>query len=107
MRNLAKLGSLVAGVALLATATFSGTALAGPEGQPVGTPGTAVCHGLRVSHGANHSSVQEGHGLTPGERAAALSHILGRPVSVSEFHQFVRFSCDSPGPQTNLFAVFE
>jgi hypothetical protein len=104
MRGSLKVAGVVAGTGLLAATMFGGVASA----DPVGTPGTPNCHGQRVSHGSSNSPVHEGHGITPKDRAGFLSEILsyylGEPttVSVKQFHQWVRFNCDSPGPQFDL-----
>lgn len=76
--------------------------------HPVGTPGEPQCHGERVSHGNWPKSSD--HGITPVERAAFLTHIIGDPnsggfgiflrslfgdeVSVAEFHMFVKLNCE-------------
>jgi hypothetical protein len=92
--------SALATIPVIAAAVLLPAAAASAD--PVGTPGTPNCFGQRVSHGSSD------HGLTPGERAAALQEIVdsgdplalelfGPTVSVAEFTWFVRVNCsDDP-----------
>jgi hypothetical protein len=96
-------------VPLLAAAALGCAVLAGSagaDGTPVGTPGTPNCHGVRVSAGSSQN------GLTPVDRANALTDIIqggqagefgqlleqlfGTDVSVQEFQEWVRLNCEAP-----------
>jgi len=106
MLNRPTLVSFAVAAALLGSVGFAGTAYAQGEPEPVGVPGTPTCHGLRVSTGSSHSVAKDGRGITPVDRAGFLSEIAGTEISVSQFHQWVRFNCDSPGPQLDLESMF-
>lgn len=64
--------------------------------HPVGTQGEPNCHGQRVSHGASHSPVFEGHGLTPVERRDAIEEILGIQITVGEWNQHIKLCLPPP-----------
>jgi len=89
--NRVRIASLVAGVSL-------GAALLLPLGiagaHPVGDASQPSCHGQRVSHGASHSPVQEGHGLTPVERRDIVEEFVG-PITVGEWNKFIK-TCPPP-----------
>ena len=75
-----------------------GSALSGPAlalAHPVGDASEPNCHGQRVSHGANHSPIQEGHGLTPVERRDAVEVFLGEDITVGEWNKFIK-TCPAP-----------
>ena len=96
------LGALVVAVVMGATPA---------AGHPVGTPGEANCHGVRVSHGSSD------HGQTPGERVQELNGLLsldpttlpagfanfvlflqgffGEEATIQEFHRFVKMNCEA------------
>lgn len=75
-----------------ATALFLGTGLAGAH--PVGDASEPNCHGQRVSHGASHSKVHEGHELTPVERRDLVEEFTG-PITVGEWNKFIK-TCPPP-----------
>lgn len=99
---------LCSALAALVVVVVMGAAPAGAH--PVGTPGEANCHGLRVSHGSSD------HGQTPVERVEELNHLLsldpdelpagfanfvrflqgffGAEATVQEFHRFVKMHCE-------------
>jgi hypothetical protein len=78
--------------------------------HPVGAPGEANCHGVRVSHGSSD------HDQTPVDRVEELNDLLsldpadlppgfaafvrflqdffGEEATVQEFHRFVRMNCE-------------
>ena len=75
-----------------------GAALAAPGSvlaHPVGDASQPNCHGQRVSHGASHSPVHEGHGLTPVERRDAVEEFLGEEITVGEWNKFIK-TCPAP-----------
>jgi hypothetical protein len=74
-------------------ALFLGSGLA--AAHPVGDASEPNCHGQRVSHGASHSPVHEGHGLTPGERRDAIEQFLGFEISIGEWNKFIK-TCPPP-----------
>ena len=79
--------------ALLAAASVTAALLlgAGVAGaHPVGNATEPSCHGQRVSHGASHSPVHGGHGLTPIERRDLAEEMFGEEISMHEWHQFVK-----------------
>jgi hypothetical protein len=84
------LASSLLGAGLLLGA---GTALA----HPVGDASEPNCHGQRVSHGASHSPVHEGHGLTPVVRRDIIEELFGEEISLGEWHQFIK-TCPPPEP---------
>ncbi len=62
----------------------------------VGTTGDPNCLGQRVSHGANHSPVQEGHGLTPVERRDLAEQVFGIQIpTIGDWIKFVK-TCPAP-----------
>lgn len=64
--------------------------------HPVGTAGEPNCLGQRISHGANHSPVQQGHGLTPVERRDLAEQFFGEEIgSVGDLIKFVK-TCPPP-----------
>jgi hypothetical protein len=67
--------------------------------HPVGDDTQANCHGQRVSHGASHSPVHEGHELTPVERRDMIEEFLGEEITMGEWHKFVK-TCPPPEPPT-------
>ena len=75
----------------------SGTASA----HPVGTADEPNCHGQRVSHGASHSAVHEGHGDlefgggTPRERRDIIVELFGEEFTVGEWNKFIK-TCPPP-----------
>jgi hypothetical protein len=75
-----------------------GASLVGPGvalAHPVGDASRPNCHGQRVSHGASHSAVHQGHGLTPVERRAAVEEFLGEEITVGEWNRFIK-TCPAP-----------
>ena len=85
--------------ALVASAAVGATMLSGlgaASAHPVGDASEPNCHGQRVSHGASHSPVHEGHGLTPVERRDAVEEFTG-PITVGEWNQFIK-ECPPPEP---------
>ncbi len=83
-------------VASLSTALFAGSGVA--AAHTVGDASEPNCHGQRVSHGANHSPVQDGHGLTPVERRDAIEAILGTDITVGEWNKHIKL-CEAPPEQ--------
>lgn len=95
--------------AAAAAVTLSlGLGVGAASAHPVGEPGTANCHGERVSHGSSD------HGQTPKDRVAELNNIInngpppgvdefvdmirdffGEEATVQEFHRFVRMHCSA------------
>ena len=62
----------------------------------VGTAGDPNCLGMRVSHGANHSPVQDGHGLTPVERRDLAEQIFNEEIpTIGDWIKFVK-TCPAP-----------
>jgi len=69
----------------------------------VGTPGEPNCFGMRVSHGASD------HGLTPGDRAAALQYVVYESgmVSPEEVEAFeATFGVKDETVTVRVFAAF-
>ena len=62
--------------------------------HPVGDNSEPSCHGQRVSHGASHSPVHEGHELTPVERRDFVEEFTG-PITVGEWNKFIK-TCPPP-----------
>ena len=87
-----KATAVVAGVATT-VAMFVGAGVA--SAHPVGDASEPNCHGQRVSHGANHSPVQEGHGLTPVERRDLIEQMFGEQLTVGEWNKFIA-TCPPP-----------
>jgi hypothetical protein len=82
---------------LLAGASLAGAVLLSPgvaSAHPVGDDSQPNCHGQRVSHGASHSPVHEGHGLTPVERRDFVEEFVG-PITVGEWNKFIK-TCPPP-----------
>jgi hypothetical protein len=86
------LATLVAGAAMFAALTLSSGVT---SAHPVGDASEPNCHGQRVSHGASHSPVHEGHGLTPVERRDLVEEFTG-PITVGEWNKFIK-TCPPPG----------
>ena len=64
--------------------------------HPVGTADDPNCLGMRVSHGANHSPVQDGHGLTPVERRDLAEELFGEEIpNIGVWIKFVK-TCPAP-----------
>ena len=62
----------------------------------VGTAGDPNCLGLRVSHGASHSPVHNGHGLTPVERRDLAEQVFGEEIpTIGDWIKFVK-TCPAP-----------
>jgi hypothetical protein len=80
----------------LFSALFAGSG--NVSAHPVGDVTEPSCHGQRVSHGANHSPIQEGHQLTPVERRDAIEQMFGENITVGEWNQFIA-TCPAPPPQ--------
>jgi len=83
---------------LLVGASMAGALLLSPglaSAHPVGDASQPNCHGQRVSHGASHSPVHEGHGLTPVERRDIVEEFVG-PLTVGEWNKFIK-TCPPPG----------
>ena len=62
----------------------------------VGTADDPNCLGQRVSHGANHSPVQGGHGLTPVERRDLAELYFG--VDIPTIGDWIKFVKTCPAP---------
>jgi hypothetical protein len=62
----------------------------------VGTAGDPNCLGMRVSHGASHSPIWEGHGLTPVERRDLAEQVFGEEIpTIGDWIKFVK-TCPAP-----------
>jgi hypothetical protein len=86
--------------ALILAGAITGGLSLGPSiafGHPVGEASEPNCHGQRVSHGASHSPVKEGHGLTPVERRDLAEEVFGEEISMHEWHEFIKM-CVPPPP---------
>jgi hypothetical protein len=80
----------------MAGALFVGGGVA--SAHPVGDASEPNCHGQRVSHGASHSKVHGGHGLTPVDRRDIIEEIIGEEITVGEWNKFIK-TCPPPeGP---------
>ena len=99
---------LVSALGAVVVAAVIGAAPA--AAHPVGTPGEANCHGVRVSHGSSD------HHMTPVDRVEEVNNLLrlnpaqlppefadfvrflqgffGEEATVQEFHRFVRMNCE-------------
>jgi len=75
-----------------ATALFAGSGIV--SAHPVGDASEGSCHGQRVSHGASHSLVKDGHGLTPVERRDFVEEFTGE-ITVGEWNKFIK-TCPPP-----------
>lgn len=86
---------IIAGIAAVTTlaAVVTGAGIA--SAHPVGDASEPNCHGQRVSHGASHSKVHGGHGLTPGERRDFIEEFIGEEITLGEWHQFIK-TCPPP-----------
>lgn len=62
----------------------------------VGTAGDPNCLGMRVSHGASHSPVWDGHGLTPVERRDLAEQVFG--VEIPTIGDWIKFVKTCPAP---------
>ena len=66
--------------------------------HPVGDASQPNCHGQRVSHGASHSPVHGGHGLTPVERRDLAEQIFNEEIAnLGEWNKFIKL-CLAPPP---------
>ena len=76
---------------LSAMTLFAAMAVGPAVAHPVGNAGDPDCFGKRISHGAADYHAHGGHGLTPGERAAALEEVLAffHPISPPEFQEWL------------------
>ena len=83
MNNVMRRSVVVLSTIALGAALGGGTASA----HLGGVPGAPNCLGVRTSHAASV------HGLTPPERAAIVSGLLGRDVSVGDLQGLVRDEC--------------
>jgi hypothetical protein len=81
-----------AAAATLAAVAFGATA---GFAHPVGEDSEPNCHGQRVSHGASHSKVHGGHGITPVERRDIIAEIIGEELTVGEWNKFIK-TCPAP-----------
>jgi len=62
----------------------------------VGSAGDPDCLGQRVSHGASHSSVWGGHGLTPVERRDLAEEVFNEETpNIGVWIKFVK-TCPAP-----------
>jgi hypothetical protein len=87
--------TFLAAVALIGAAWAAGSGIA--QAHPVGDATEPNCHGQRVSHGASHSPVHAGHGLTPVERRDAIEAMFGEELTVGEWNKFIK-TCPPPPP---------
>jgi hypothetical protein len=88
-----RIASFLASVSVIAYLAFSPSVAAG---HPVGDESEPNCHGQRVSHGASHSPVHEGHGLTPVERRDIVQEFeFVGPITVGEWNKFIK-TCPPP-----------
>lgn len=87
--------------AVVATAAVAVALVAGAElaaAHPVGDASEPSCHGQRVSHGASHSPVHEGHELTPVQRRDIIAELIGEEITLGDWHKFIK-TCPPPeGP---------
>ena len=84
-------------LSLVTVVSIAGAVLVSPiaaGAHPVGDASEPNCHGQRVSHGASHSPVHEGHGLTPVERRDIVEEFVG-PITVGEWNKFIK-TCPPP-----------
>ena len=64
--------------------------------HPVGNASEPNCHGQRVSHGASHSAVHGGHGLTPVERRDLAEQLLQVEIpNLGVWNKFIK-TCPEP-----------
>ena len=83
--------------ALITAVSFAGYLVLSPAvalAHPVGEASEPNCHGQRVSHGASHSPIHGGHGLTPVERRDIVEEFVG-PITVGEWNRFIK-TCPPP-----------
>ena len=65
--------------------------------HPVGDASEPNCLGQRVSHGASHSPVHGGHGLTPVERRDLVEELFGEDIpNIGVWIQFVKQCLEPP-----------
>ncbi|MCV0402668.1 MAG: hypothetical protein K5924_03040 [Chloroflexi bacterium] len=65
--------------------------------HPVGHASEPNCHGQRVSHGASHSKVHGGHGLTPVERRDLVEELFGEEIpNLGLWNKFVKQCLEPP-----------
>ena len=65
--------------------------------HPVGQAGEPNCLGQRVSHGASHSPVHDGHGLTPVERRDLVEELFGEEIpNLGVWIKFVKQCLEPP-----------
>jgi hypothetical protein len=84
--------------ALLAAISLFGAFWVGngiAQAHPVGDASEPDCHGQRVSHGASHSPVHEGHQLTPVDRRDIIEALSGEELTVGEWNKFIK-TCPPP-----------
>ena len=83
---LRRISSALIAAALFMTLT-AGVALA----HPVGVEGEPDCFGTRISHGSASFHANEGHELTPVERAALLEEMIRffHAISPPDFQEFL------------------
>lgn len=92
--NLSRLKMAVA--ATLGASALMVSVVAPASAHVVGTAGDPNCLGMRVSHGASHSPVWEGHGLTPVERRDLAEQIFGEEIpTIGDWIKFVK-TCPAP-----------
>lgn len=66
--------------------------------HPVGDASQPNCHGQRVSHGASHSPVHGGHGMTPVERRDLAEQIFNEEIpNLGVWNKFIKL-CLAPPP---------
>jgi hypothetical protein len=90
MRIKRTLAAMLAASALLLGLAFPVAA------HVVGIAGDPNCLGQRVSHGASHSPVQGGHGLTPVERRDLAEQFFG--VEIPTIGDWIKFVKTCPAP---------
>jgi len=65
--------------------------------HPVGEASEPNCLGQRVSHGASHSPVHGGHGLTPVERRDLVEELFGEDIpNLGVWVKFVKQCLEPP-----------
>ena len=86
--------------ALLAMIALFGASWVGNgivQAHPVGDASEPNCHGQRVSHGASHSPVHDGHGLTPVDLRDFIGDLTGEELTVGEWNKFIKTCPPPPG----------
>ena len=64
--------------------------------HPVGDASEPNCHGQRVSHGASHSKIHGGHGLTPVERRDLAEELFQEEIpNLGVWNKFIK-TCPEP-----------